>query len=203
MEEEKDITVESNIENLELYSDKYPFRLALRIDKFENEADYKKFIRNCEKLVRGSIEYKLWKDYIKDVLNVNSCMITNENSADCCLEIHHHVPTLYQLLKAVINRRLESNEPFCVFDICTDCIEIHFQNRIGYLALITSMHEKVHSGSLKIPKQLIRGNFQSFLNDFSRYLDDEDLNQIYDKLAVSESNTGWSAGSYPGMEGIK
>ena len=64
MEEE----IKSNIERLELYSDNYPFNLSLRIQTFEGEADYNKFIKNCEKLIRGCLEYKLWRNYITDVL---------------------------------------------------------------------------------------------------------------------------------------
>ena len=44
--------------------------------KQEDESDYKKFIRNCEMLVRRSIEYKLWRHYIVEVLQINQCMIT-------------------------------------------------------------------------------------------------------------------------------
>lgn len=203
-EEKKEeiVEIKSNVEGLELYSDNYPFRLALRISKFDNEADYKKFIKNCEKTVRGSIEYKLWRDYIKDVLNVDKCMVTNENMADCGIEIHHHVPSLYQLLKAIINKNLDTQTAFSTFDVSVEAIEVHFQNKIGYLALISSMHEKLHNGALKVPKELIRGNYQEFLSNYSRYLDDEDLNQIFARLAESESNTEWSAGNYPAVQGV-
>ena len=196
----KDIEVKSNVEGLELYSDKYPFRLSLRIDKFDNEAEYKKFIKNCEKTVRGSIEYKLWRDYIKDVLNVSKCMVTNESSGECEIQIHHHVPSLYQLMKAIINKNLETQKAFSTFDVSTEAIEVHFQNRIGFLALISSMHEKFHNGALKIPAEMIRGNYQEFLSTYSRYLDEEDLNQIFARLAEKQSNTEWSANNYPGVK---
>ena len=63
----KDVEVKSNVEGLELYSDNYPFRLSLRVRNFENEAEYKKFIKNCEMNIRRSIEYKLWRNYIKRI----------------------------------------------------------------------------------------------------------------------------------------
>ena len=194
-----DEEIKSNVEGLELYSDNYPFRLSLRIDKFENEAEYKKFIRNCEKLIRGSVEYKLWRDYIKDVLQVTRCVITEESMDECEIQVHHHIPSLYQLLKALINKKLEHNTPFSTFDICIESIEIHFQNKVGYLVLISSMHEKLHNGALKVPFNLIRGNYNAFLSEFGRYLDDEDLDQINEKLAVLEGNTSWSRDNYPGI----
>ena len=62
--------VKSNVENLELFSDNFPFRLSLRIRNFENETAYKKFVRNTEMLIRRCNEYKLWRNYIIDVLQV-------------------------------------------------------------------------------------------------------------------------------------
>ena len=57
MQSQQEVEIKSNIEKLELYSEQYPFSLPLRIKNFENEADYNKFIKNCEKLIRGSVEY--------------------------------------------------------------------------------------------------------------------------------------------------
>ena len=104
---EEEITIQSNIENLELYSDQYPFRLSLRIKNFETEADYKKYVKNCEKLIRTCLEYKEWKSYIIDVLGINSCMITEERIDEVSLEVHHHVPSLYTIVSAVINKKVE------------------------------------------------------------------------------------------------
>jgi hypothetical protein len=54
-----DITIESNIENMEIYAPTHPFRLSLRIKNFEDDKQYKSFIKKCEQLIRNSIEYKL------------------------------------------------------------------------------------------------------------------------------------------------
>ena len=59
--------IKSNVESLEIYSERHPFSLALRISNFENEAEYKKFVKNCEMMIRRSIEYKEWRNYIVDV----------------------------------------------------------------------------------------------------------------------------------------
>ncbi len=51
------INIFSNIENLELYSDQYPFTLSLRTSNFESEIEYRKFVKNCELLIRRCREY--------------------------------------------------------------------------------------------------------------------------------------------------
>lgn len=194
-----DATIGSNVENLELYSDGYPFRLSLRIRTFESETDFVKFVRNCEKAVRGCLEYRLWKDYIVDVLGVNSCMITQERMDECTIEIHHHIPSLFVLMKALVNRKMEKEEEFSTFDIAQEAIELHFANRVGYVTLIKSIHEKFHNGFLDIPKQLVKGDHQHFLNEFSKYLDEEDLDTIQSRLAADENNCRWERGKYPGL----
>lgn len=193
----KKLKVESNIENLELYSDNYPFSLPLRIDNFENEAEYKKFIRSCEMLVRRSVEYKLWRKYIVDVLQVDSCSITNEKMIDVTVEVHHHVPSLFTATSAVINKHIENNEEFCSFDIAQKVIELHFGNKIGYTTLLKSMHEKFHNGKLTIPIDAIRGNYNQFLKDYSKYIDEEELDKIETRLATNATNCTWSKDEYP------
>lgn len=188
--------VKTNVENLELYSDNYPFRLSLRIKNFENESDYKKFIKNCEKTIRGSIEYKLWRNYIIDVLGINTCALTNEIIDEVTIDVHHHMPSLYTLIMALINKRIEKEEEFCTFDICQEVINLHFLNKVGYTTLIHSLHEKFHNGFLTIPINLIKGDYNYFIKEYSKYLDEEDLDVINQRLSITESNCGWVKNDY-------
>lgn len=192
--------IKSNIERLELYSDNYPFNLSLRIKNFENEADYNKFIKNCEKLIRGCMEYKLWRNYITDVLQIQSCAITDERSDQCSTEIHHHPVSLFTIVKSLVNEKLEKEEVFCTFDICTRTIELHFKNVIGFTVLISSIHEKFHNGFLTIPRSLIKGNYNTYLEEYSKFLEEEELETIQSRLSITESNCNWSVNDYPGMK---
>lgn len=192
-----DNQIKSNISGLELYSDTHPFRLALRVKNFENESSYKKFLKNCELLVRRCNEYRLWKYYIIDVLQINSCMITNESIDQVTIEVHHHIPTLYILISSLVNKRIEKEETFCSFDIAQEVIELHFKNKIGYVTLLKSMHEKFHNGYLTIPISLIKGDYQYYLENYSRYIDELDLDKLQSRLAINESNCTWSKDDYP------
>jgi len=185
---DNNVVVSSNEENLELYSDEYPFTLSLKTRNFENEAELTKYVRNCEKLIRGSHEYKLWRQYIIDVLGINSCMITNESMAEVTVEVHHHIPSLYTLVKCIINKKLTNEIEFSTFDICLDTIELHFLNRVGYAVLLKSIHEKHHNGYMPIPIESIKGNYSRFLRDYTQYIDEDDLNFINEKLTVHEHN---------------
>ncbi len=203
MEEEKCPDVKSNVEALELYSDNYPFSLALRITNFENEAEYKKFVNNCKNMIRKSVEYKLWRKYIVDILGVDKCMITQEHMSQVTIDVHHHIPALATVVKAITNEKLNENKSFCTFDICTEVIELHFKNKIGYVTLIESMHEKFHNGYLSIPIELVRGDYQYFINQYSKHLDEADIEEMQARLAVKHSNTNWSRDNYQIAVGAK
>jgi hypothetical protein len=193
----EEMEVKSNVESLELYSDNYPFSLSLRISNFENESDYKKFIKGCERLVRSCVEYRHWKRYIIDVLQINECMITKEKIDDVTIEVHHHLPSMYVLVCGLVNRRIDKSEEFCSFDIAQEAIELHFQNKIGYVTLLKSMHEKFHNGKLGIPIAFVKGYYKYFINNFSKFLDETDLEKIEERLVITETDCTWSRDNYP------
>ncbi|MHA1815364.1 MAG: hypothetical protein ACTSX1_05110 [Candidatus Heimdallarchaeaceae archaeon] len=192
-----DVKIKSNVENLQLYSESHPFSLSLRMKNFDSEASYKKFVRNCEGIIRKSIEYKLWRNYIVDVLKINTCTITHETMSEVTIEVHHHIPSLYVLVKSLVNKCIEAGEEFCTFDVCTDAIELHFKNKIGYVTLLRSMHEKFHNGALDIPIEFIKGDFHYFMQKYLDYLDDEDIDKMQYRMAMKEANCNWVRNNYP------
>lgn len=189
--------VKSNVEKLELYSDDMPFSLSLRIRNFENEADYKKFIRNCEAMLRKSIEYKLWRKYIVDVLGINECMITNEKMSEVTIDVHHHIPSLFTMIKGIINKYIDNEEEFCTFDITEKAIELHYKNKVGYVTILKSLHEKFHNGFLQIPIDLVKGDYNYFLKNYGDHLDEEELDTINDRLVIKETDVSWLRNEYP------
>jgi len=196
-----DVDIKSNVENLELYSDNYPFRLSLRIRNFQAESDYKKFIKCCEALVRRSVEYKYWVSYIKDVLQIDQCMITHEKNSEVSVDVHHHIPSLFVLVSSVVNKCIEEDRDFCTFDICQEVIELHYLNKIGYVTLLGSIHEKFHNGFLNIPIEFVRGDYKHYMDNYGKFIDEGDMERIEEKLIVCEANCQWTADKYPALGG--
>ncbi len=194
--------VKSNLEEKILHSDEYPFSLSLKCNSFENEKDYVSYIRNCEKLIRGSIEYKHWREYLRDVLGISKCVLTDEIIGETSISIHHHIPDLFILIKSIINKKMDTEEKFTTFEICQEGIELHYMNKIGYTPLIDSLHEKFHNGFLNIPIEYIRGDYNYFIQHYMKYLDEEDINSIMQKMAVKledNPNYSWNKDNYPGL----
>lgn len=197
---EKD-PISSNVETLELSSRISPFNLSYRISEFETEKEYFKFIKNVERLIRSSMEYKLWKNYIIDILQYSNCVITDESSDELTIEIHHHIPSLYVMVSAVTNKKIEEGKEFCTFDIAEEVMQLHFKNYVGYVPLIKSMHEKFHNGFLVIPISKVYGNYKKFLEEYLRYVDNEDVAVIEQRLSCNNvPEYFWKSGEYPGAE---
>lgn len=194
--------IKSDVEKLEISSENYPFNLPLRISTFEGEKEYLAFVKNCEKAVRGCVEYKLWRNYIRDVLQIQTCALTHERLDQTTIDIHHHVPSLFILIKSIIAKRIEEEKSFSTFDIALETIEFHFQNRVGFVPLVSSLHEKFHNGYLKIPIDMVKGNFKYFIDNYFKYLEDEDLDVLNQRLIVKIEDCGeyqWSSNNYPGL----
>jgi len=142
------------------------FNLPLRRDAFTSPIDYKKFVKSVERLVRGSMEYKEWVTYLKNELNIQECEITHERDSECSIEIHHHPISLYNICSIVLDTVMENKEKFSTFDIAQIVISLHFMNKVGYVPLLKSIHEKYHNGFLLIPIELCHGQWKEILLDF-------------------------------------
>ena len=193
---DKNDEIKSNVEDLTLYSPNHPFNLSLRIRNFENEKEFIKFVKNCELLIRKCAEYRLWKNYITDILQQTSCVITDESMDELTVEIHHHIPSLFVLVKSIVSKYLAKNEEFSSFEIALEGIKLHFQNKIGYIPIISSLHEKFHNGFLDIPVSLVKGNYMQYLTEYSEYIDQDDMDTIDKRMATNENNCIWTSNNY-------
>lgn len=203
---EKIVEISSNTDKMQLYSSITPITASLRIKSFFDEKDFFKFIKSCEKMIRGSIEYRVWREYIIDILKVNECALTHEKYEETNIEIHHHIPSLYILIKCIITKFMEESREFSSFDICTEAIEQHFLNNIGYIALLSDLHTKFHNGHLVLPIELVRGNFMNFMNIYGKYLEDQDLEVINSRLNTKFEDMqelSWEKDKYPGIILVK
>jgi len=179
------------------------FDVSLRISTFVSSKEFESFIKNTEKLVRISYEYKLWISYIINNLGQKECALTHESIGECPVVIHHHPVNLYTVVKTIINDFIKHGKEFSTFDIATKVIELHYQNNIGYVVLLSDLHEKFHAGFLKLPIELINGNYKYIFQNYQ--LEDDELQRIYELCNVHSEDLKleWSKNSYPGIISCK
>lgn len=185
--------------NSTLQLDDSVFSLPLKIKSFSSERELIAFVKNVERIVRSSIEYKLWVSYITDTLGQNKCVLSDEKLLECSLEVHHHPLTLYSIVKAVIDDFMRKEQEFSTFDIATAIMELHYQNRVGYIVLLSDLHKKYHNGFQKLPIDFVHGDYKFLLNNF--VLDEEDRLNVMElcKITKEECKIKWSRDNYPGL----
>jgi len=176
-----------------LKSDQFAYTLTLKRDNFDTEKQFVGFIKACEKLVRQSEEYKFWRNYLKSALMQSTCVITGELDSETTIDIHHHPACLFDIVKSIVKKYLVSERKFCSFDISSDVIIEHYQNHLGFVPLLSSLHEKFHNGYLDIPMELVRGNYQYWIDNYSAYLEEDDLKMILSRLDINRNNCGWTS----------
>lgn len=183
-----------NDETNTISSDVSEFTLKLKIKEFDSEKALFKFVKSVEKLVRTSPEYSIWRDYIKNVMEMQRCQITGEINSETTVDIHHTPFTLMDLVLGCINRRMDRQIEFCSYDICEEVIKMHYDMKAPFVLLVSSLHEKVHNGALKIPNSFITGDYNYFMKEYYAFLPEENQSIIDEKIKTSVENCGWKKG---------
>ena len=143
-----------------------------------------RFIRQIEKTIRGSYEYKKWLQFIKGTLGSDlQCYHTGNIPDVCSIEMHHHPYTLYNLVDIMLRN---SDNDFSSLTIANRVMKLHFMNLVGFIPLCVSSHEMYHSNVLEIPIDLVEGNWHLL----ERKLDipEDILDNINSKASLSLSN---------------
>ena len=175
------------------------FDLPLRVRAFPSSREYELFIKNVEKLVRLSQEYKLWTSYITENLGHSFCAFTKESNGECPTQIHHHPITLYTIVKGVVNHYLSKDSEFSTFDVATKVIELHFQNKVGYVVMLSDLHSKYHNGFLNIPIEFVHGDYKFIMQTYT--IEETEYDRICKlcNVHVEELKQAWSKDNYPGI----
>ncbi len=166
---------------------------------FDSSKEYKRFIKGVELLVRKSPEYKLWISFIKDTKGINYCYFTNEVNDEVTIEIHHHPFTLYDLVSIAINNKMRNNEKFTSYQIAKEIMTLHYQNKVGYIPLVKTLHEKFHNGFLQIPIELVEGDWKKIFDTYEEIpMDIQEKINIYASIHANPNQTAynWSKDQY-------
>lgn len=171
---EENKTVIGNIETVEAGDDfgikanDSPFAVSFYFEDYYDDKTVKQFIKNVEKLVRTSKEYKMYIELLRTnifALNHDSIM-TNITTADVDLEFHHNPFTLYDIIEVVMLKHITNGEKFTSFEIAKEVMGLHYRHKIGLTPLTKTTHELAHSGNLFISKKQIFGDYNGFMDEY-------------------------------------
>lgn len=133
---------------------------------------YKKFIKNTEKLIRNSIEYKNYIELLRTnltALNLDN-ILSNITTDDAELEFHHYPFSLYEIVDIVTTARYIKDQKVTSFAIAKEVMELHYKNQIGLVPLSITNHELAHNGNLFISTKQVFGNYSVFISNFTNII---------------------------------
>ena len=147
-----------------------------------NDKDYSKYIADIERMIRNSFEYRWLINYLKDCEGMDECAVlehvTSRDNSKVKIEIHHSPLTLFDIVNAVVQRRLKNNENMSIWAVAYEVMYMHYAGCVGLIPLSTTVHELVHNAYFFIPVDKVFGNYRPFVEYYHQYLDPAVLDAI-------------------------
>lgn len=182
----------SKIENVEHKNESLSsniFQLPFYKTSFIDFKDYVKFIKQVEKVIRTSDDYKSYINYLKTEINLNYCQfLYGIDDEKATIEMHHGpILTLYDYVDIVTNYHCVKKDKFTTLSIAEEVLNEHFENRVQIVMLSKSAHDAVHTGKLFINPNQAWGNLNDFLVKYEEGLTEEQINKINSYLIISKT----------------
>lgn len=156
-----------------------------------DEKDRVKYIKDLERIVRNSFEYRQFIKYLRENMDMDSCAIlenvSNKETFKVSIEIHHSPFSLYDICTTVLNRRLALNLPTEIELVAKEVVGIHYYLMVGLIPLSKSVHQLVHNKYIFIPIDNVLGNYKQFIEIYGDYMD-KDLLETYQNNIEYSSN---------------
>ena len=155
-----------------------------------NDKDKIKFIKMLERIVRQSIEYKHYIQFLKSEIDMTKCTffsnVSNKNNQSVSIEIHHEPFTLFDIVSIVVDKYIDMNLDLNPLTIAEEVMKLHYKDLVGLVPLSVTVHQLVHDGKLFIPLQNVYGNYISFIEEYAPYISPGIENILQAKLKISK-----------------
>lgn len=180
---------------------------------FEDDKEYEKFIKDVEAQVRRSMEYREFIKYLRENMNMNKCSflkdVTNEETFDIKIEIHHYPFSLRDICEIVFRKRKYYNESLNVQMVAKEVMQLHYKLIVGLIPLSETVHELTHNGRLFIPVDKVMGRYSLFVTYYKPFCEhhqletleriekysEEQLNEVLDTTIIQQNNVSYNVKS--------
>ena len=139
-----------------------------------DEKDTKRYFADIERRVRQSFEYRKYVAYLRDNFDMNKCSIyenvSNADSFNIKIHIHHEPITLYDIVVTIYNKRKFFHEDLSIFMVAKEVMYVHYCLMVGLIPLAETVHELVHNQYLFIPTTKVFGHYKEFIRQYNDFL---------------------------------
>ncbi|MDD3122035.1 MAG: hypothetical protein PHC62_00800 [Candidatus Izemoplasmatales bacterium] len=159
-------------------------------DLFE-EKDFKKYLFDIEGIVRSSMEYREFINYMRDYMDMSVCSffenVSNNDTYKIKIHLHHHPLTLFDVVVIIFKKRSYYEESLEIEMVAKEVMYIHYFLMIGLIPLSETVHDLVHAGFIHIPIKKVMGNWEEFLETYAEFVPPEVNDKIYRFKNITES----------------
>lgn len=146
-----------------IYAESFYFQ-----DYFDDQAT-KRFIKNTEKMIRMSNDYKAYIAQIKNVFTLTKDnILSNITDSEASIEMHHYPFSLYDIVDAVMSTHIMDDKQFTSFSLADEILQLHFDHKIGLVPLSITTHELAHDGEIFLRKDQIFGQYEEFAKIYDK-----------------------------------
>lgn len=157
-----------------------------------------RLITRIERIVRSSGEYRDYIAFLRQNIGMDACAFFNnvskQTNRKIKIEVHHAPLTLYDIVKIVLEKYIQTGEVLDDLMIAEEVVKIHYNNQVGLIPLSKTLHEVVHnSEKLTLPMYMIFGNYTKFLREYEEYWENDKAIRTKIELMVKrtkELNSG-------------
>lgn len=163
---------------------------------FADQSVYSKYVKSCERVVRHSSDYKVFVNWIKNVLGVNFCQVSSKIvEGDASIEMHHGpIFTLYDYCAIILNDAINKGDKISTFRIADRVLQEHFDLRVQVVMLAVTNHEAITNRDLFLNIRQGIGNVDAFIKKYASALDDEQKYKIWSYINFSQNNDTFDSG---------
>lgn len=138
-----------------------------------------RFIKRIESIVRNSLEYKGYIEFLKKNVNMEKCAFfqkvcqgeENTGRKRISIEIHHEPFTLYDYCDIILDKWEYEGNTINDLLIADEVLKLHYENKVGLVPLSKTIHQAVHSSELNhtykvfVPIYMVYGNYKEFIEE--------------------------------------
>ena len=182
------VSKKDQYDSISLYKDLEYFYEAKSMDTF---------IKACEQMVRTSKEYKVFINYVTEILGINYCQINPAIIAnqDATVEMHHGpLFTLYDYCKIVLMDYIKHNKKITTFRITDKVLDEHFELNVQVVMCTVTNHEAIHNRDIFLNVNQGIGDINKFITKYAHCFDDDYKFRIYRYIKLCEENKSFDTG---------
>lgn len=142
-----------------------------------DEKSYEYYLRDIEKVVRGSFEYQRMVGFLRQYLDMGQCSfyenVSNIDTTKIRIEIHHEPLSLYDIVSIVAKKRMHFGESLEVEYVAKEVAYNHYTMSVGLIPLSKTVHQLVHNQYLFVPNNKVFGNWRYFVNQYDPWIPEE------------------------------